>query len=135
MAFDSNLAPVVGQQTTLTADNAAVVTPRIELLKARAAAGEAELVVRARIKNDERGFLYLPESNSFATDNPKNPSISEADLLALASDTELTFTAVPVASGERIALDRDSDGKLDGADCDDHHDWDFTWDFSFSWDD
>lgn len=92
-------------------------------------------MVRTRIKNNERGFLYLPESNSFATDNPKTPTISEADLLALASENELTFTAVPVASGERLALDRDSDGKLDGADCDDQHKWGWTWDLDWSWED
>jgi DNA-binding beta-propeller fold protein YncE len=135
MAFDTNLAPVVGQQVTLDAGNSAVVTPRIELFKARAAADEAELVVRARIHNTEHGFLYLPESNSFATDNPHHASISEADLLAMAANTSLTFTAVPVGAGERIALDRDSDGKLDGADLDDRADWDWTWDWSFSWED
>jgi DNA-binding beta-propeller fold protein YncE len=135
MAFDTNLAPVVGQQVTLAADNTALAMPRIELLKQRAAAGETDLVVRARVKNNELGFLYVPETNTFATDNPRNPSISEADLLALAAKTQLTFTAVPPASGERIALDRDSDGKLDGADCDDQHDWDWTWDLNWTWDD
>jgi YVTN family beta-propeller protein len=135
MAFDSNLAPIVGQQITLTADNAAAVSARIELLKARAAVGEADLVVRTRCKNNELGFLYLPESNSFATDNPRKPTISEADLLAMASESALTFTAVPAASGERIALDRDSDGKLDGADLDDSHDWDWTWDLDWTWED
>jgi hypothetical protein len=135
MAFDTNLAPIVGQQTTLSASNSAEVMPRVELLKARAAAGEADLVVRARIHNSEVGFLYTPETNNFATDNPRKPSISEAELLALAAKTELTFTAVPLASGERIALDRDSDGKLDGADWDDGHDWSWTWDWDFSWDD
>jgi hypothetical protein len=135
MAFDTNLAPIVGQQVTLTADNTAVASPRVDLLKARAAAGEADLVVRARVRNAEMGFLYVPETNSFATDNPHNPSITEAELLALAAKTPLTFTAVPVASGERIALDRDSDGKLDGADLDDQHSWDWTWDLNWSWDD
>ena len=32
MAFDSNLAPVVGQQVTLTARNGAAVNSRIDLL-------------------------------------------------------------------------------------------------------
>jgi hypothetical protein len=135
LAYDTNLAPIVGQQTTLDAQNSAVVTPRIELMKARATAEEADLVVRARIKNSEHGFLYLPESNSFATDNPRHPTISEADLLALAANTPLTFTAVPLGNGERIALDRDSDGTLDGADLDDRADWDWTWDWSWSWED
>src|SRR5207249_4339241 len=37
LAFDTNLAPVVGQQITLTGTNGATVGPRIDLLVARAA--------------------------------------------------------------------------------------------------
>ncbi len=36
LAFDTTFAPIVGQQITLTADNGAVVGPRIDLLIARA---------------------------------------------------------------------------------------------------
>jgi len=43
LAFDSNLAPIVGQQITLTNGNAGVAGPRIDLLIARAAANECEL--------------------------------------------------------------------------------------------
>jgi hypothetical protein len=32
----------------------------------------------------------------------------------LAGDAELTFTAVPSGSGQRIGIDRDLDGVLDG---------------------
>src|SRR6185437_12041562 len=42
LAFDSNLAPVVGQQVTLTGDNAAAAGPRISLLESRAEAGECD---------------------------------------------------------------------------------------------
>jgi len=42
-AFDSNLAPIVGQQTTLTEDNGAAVGARIDLLIDRARAGECDL--------------------------------------------------------------------------------------------
>ena len=70
-----------------------------------------------------------------ATDDPRHPSVTEAELIALVEHSPLTFTAVPVASGERIALDRDSDGKLDGSDLDDSHDWDWTWDLDWTWDD
>ena len=34
----------------------------------------------------------------------------------------LTFTATPLGTGHRIALDRDRDGDLDGNDCDDESD-------------
>ena len=46
MAFDSNLAPIVGQQTTRTATNGATVDPRIDLLQQRADAGECDLVAK-----------------------------------------------------------------------------------------
>ncbi len=42
-AFDSNLAAIVGQQVTLTSTNGVTVGPRIDLLIARAAAGECDL--------------------------------------------------------------------------------------------
>lgn len=137
MASDTNLAPIVGQQITLSANTAAAASARVDLLEARAAAEECDLVVRGRIRGEEVGFLYLPGSNSFATDDPRDDAVSDADLRALAQKTPLTFTAVPVGNGERIALDRDSDGRLDGVD---RHDtgrgrgrgWWFAWG---GWDD
>jgi hypothetical protein len=47
LAFESNLAPIVGQQVTLTATNGAVVGPRLALLMARAEA-RARRARRAR---------------------------------------------------------------------------------------
>ena len=41
LAFDTTLAPIVGQQVTLDATNAAVAGPRIDLMIARAAAASA----------------------------------------------------------------------------------------------
>lgn len=48
LAFDSNLAPIVGQQVTLSAANAGVVGPRIDLLMARADVGECALVMKGQ---------------------------------------------------------------------------------------
>lgn len=48
LAFDTNLAPIVGQQITLTPTNAAVAVPRINLLIARAEARECELIVKGQ---------------------------------------------------------------------------------------
>ena len=41
MAYDSNLAPIVGQQTTLTSSNAATAGARLDLLEQRAARATA----------------------------------------------------------------------------------------------
>ncbi len=119
MAFDTNLAPIVGQQITLTEENADLVSPRIDLFKQRAAAGECELVVRGRLALREVGFLYAPATGEFVPDRSRSRALTEDELRALSRHTELTFTAVPPGSGARIAHDRHSDGTPDG----DHWTW------------
>ena len=83
MAFDSNLAPIVGQQATLTRDLDATVGPRIDLLEARADAGECDLVARLWGDDGDRGYLYLG-GGLFQGDRQADPPISDADLRALA---------------------------------------------------
>jgi hypothetical protein len=110
LAFDSNLAPIVGQQVTLGAKSGADVRARIDLLEARASFGECDLIVKGSVG----GFLYVPASNAFAPDRARGPLLSDRALCALAGQTELTFTAVPPGSGRRIGIDRNADGVLDG---------------------
>ncbi|HEY6878333.1 MAG TPA: hypothetical protein VI299_09945 [Polyangiales bacterium] len=86
---------------------------RIALLLARAAADECDVVVRGVTKADEVGLLYLPASSKFAQNKAGAPGLTQAQLVSLAGKAPLTFTAVPPGSGERIALDRDSNGVLD----------------------
>jgi DNA-binding beta-propeller fold protein YncE len=117
-AFDSNLKPIVGQQVTLTDTNAATVNGRINLLIARAAANDADVVVKGTDTGEARGWLLLPSGN-FQPDRAADPLLSDAQLrqLATTSGQELTYTAVPVGSGTRAGVDRDEDGDLDGDDC------------------
>ena len=110
LAFPTNLAPVVGQQITLTASSPAEVDARIDLLRQRADAGECELVAKTRISDDEAGFLYVG-SGLFARDRRGQPPIPGAALRALAP---VTYTCVPPGSGERVGVDRDGDGSWDG---------------------
>jgi hypothetical protein len=114
LAFDTNLAPIVGQQVTLTAATQRAVSPRIDLLMARADAGECDLVAKGRIR-DEIGFLYLG-GGRFQADRRALPPILDRDLrrLVTATGAELTYTCVPPGSGRRIGIDRDLDGALDG---------------------
>lgn len=114
LAFDTNLAPIVGQQVTLSKHNRDVAMPRVELLLQRAAADECEVVVRGRMRRRELGVLYDPRSDRFVPDQAKAAALTREELEDLSQVTALTFTAVPLGSGERIALDRDSDGVLDG---------------------
>jgi len=107
-AFDSNLAPVVGQQITLTALNSAVALPRVNLLLARAEQGECELIARTA----DRSYLYA--DGKFRPDKKFALPLGKPEmwLLAKLPGQELTFTCVPVGAGRRMGLDRDLDGVL-----------------------
>ncbi len=101
LAYDSNLAPVVGQQATLTQGNATAVRERIQLLIARADAGECELV--ATRKSHRKGYLYLgagvflrPDGRNRITDTTLRDKV-------LRDGVELTYLCAPRGSGARIA--------------------------------
>ncbi len=114
LAFDSNLAPIVGQQVTLTATNQSVVTPRLNLLIERANLGECDLVVKGRIDGQDVGFLYVGGAQ-YRKDKVALPNISDSNLRAsVVATNALTFTCVPPTSGLRSAIDRDLDQHLDG---------------------
>nr|WP_276203617.1 hypothetical protein [Hyalangium minutum] len=113
--FPSNLAPIVGQQVTLTSSNLTVAGPRIELLIAQAEAQECDLVVKGAGPQRELGFLYRPGAG-FQPDQRSRKPLSAEALRALASKPgrELTYTCVPPGSGARIGIDRNLDGIYDG---------------------
>jgi len=113
LAFDSNLKPIVGQQVTFTGDNSAAALPRLQLMLARADAGDCQVVA----KRGERGYLYVG-GGKFRPDRSHEPLIPEGVLRLLSKQRhgEVTFTCVPPGSGQRIGIDRDDDGILDGDD-------------------
>ncbi|MDI1442580.1 hypothetical protein [Polyangium sp. 6x1] len=115
LAFDSNLAPIVGQQVTVTNHNSAAAKVRLDLLVARAEVGECDLVGKTRFALHEVGFLYVG-ANEFTSSYQSFGTVSKTALLNLAQffQRELTFTCVPPGTGERIGLDRDEDGIRDG---------------------
>jgi DNA-binding beta-propeller fold protein YncE len=104
LAFDSNLAPIVGQQITLNHSNAAVVGERIDLFEARAAAQECDLVVQGRIAGRATTLLFDPVRAKFKLSG-RSGDLSDLEVRSLArsKDGELTFTCVPPGSGARIA--------------------------------
>jgi len=116
-AFDSNLKPVVGQQITLNVSNAGVVGLRINLLIARAAAGDADLIVKYTQAGEKRGAHRLP-SGIFQTDKNTEAALTDTQLrnLAQTGGQEVTYTAVPVGAGLRMGIDRDGDTVLDADD-------------------
>lgn len=123
LAFDSDLAPIVGQQVTLDDANFTDVDARLSLLEQRAGAPfvsailggvttECDLVAHGRWNNRLRSALYDPGTDTYIPDSLGDSPISAADIrtLAQAPGQATTFTCVPPGSGTRIALDRDEDG-------------------------
>lgn len=115
LAFDSNLAPIVGQQITLTGTNGLVAGPRIDLLRQRADVGECDLIAKSQLGSSDIGYLYVG-SGRFRPDRTPAPLLSDFALRALVAITHVpvTYTCVPPGSGVRMGIDEDSDGYLDG---------------------
>jgi DNA-binding beta-propeller fold protein YncE len=114
LAFDSDLAPIVGQQITLTNTNASAAGPRIDLLLKRAAAQfqskslggtvpECDVVAQVAQNGAMKAYLYDPATAGFTPPNLSG-SISDAMLRALAGTPgqEVTYTAWPPGSGLRV---------------------------------
>jgi hypothetical protein len=125
LAFPGDLAPIVGQQITLTATSPAAVGTRIDLLIARSGAAftslilggtvtECDLIVKGSVGGVARGWKRL-SSGLFQDD--RGNTLNDASLRALAqTEGPLTYTCAPPGSGTRMGIDRDEDGVLDGLD-------------------
>jgi YVTN family beta-propeller protein len=111
-AMETNLAPIVGQQATLTNQNAGDVGALIDLLRDRADEGECELVAKVKIGQVELGFYWT--GGAFTTSFAGAPDLSEAQVKLLATVSPVTYTCVPPGSGFRVGVDRDGDGHRDG---------------------
>ncbi len=107
LAFDSDLAPIVGQQVTLTATNATSVNARINLLMQRAAASftskaldgltkECDLIATVARNGRVETYLYDPATKLFGT-------LTDSALRAFASTPgqEVTYLAATPGSGRR----------------------------------
>jgi hypothetical protein len=117
LAFDADLAPIVGQQVTLNNSNAAGAGPRVTLLEQRCAAPftslvlggsttECDLVANVVLEKNVQGLLYSPASGTFAS--ASGATFTDAQLRAVAATPgqEVTFTAVPPGSGNRVAFNQ-----------------------------
>jgi DNA-binding beta-propeller fold protein YncE len=125
LAFPSDLAPIVGQQITLDASNSDLVSPRINLLLARAGTAftslilggtvtECDLIVKGSVGGTPRGWVRQA-SGLFQDDT--GATMDDASLRALAtSEGPLTYTCAPPGSGMRMGVDRDEDTVRDGVD-------------------
>jgi hypothetical protein len=127
LAFDSDLAPITGQQVTLTQTNAASAGPRIDLFIARAAAPftskilggsvmECDLIAKAVVNSRQTGFVRRADGRFYPDDG--GAALTDAQLRAVAIQygQPVTYTCAPPGSGQRMGVDRDLDGVLDARD-------------------
>ena len=118
-AFPTESPPITGQQLTVTPGNQAAAQARLDLLVERGLVTdpvpECDIVVHGVTGSETRGWLMTAEGD-FRSDRAAEGNLSRTGLLALVSEPadRLTFTCTPWGSGERIALDRDEDGVLNG---------------------
>ena len=112
-------APAVGYQFVMDQANAttAQVTADMQLLTNQALPGDLDLTAHGYLDGELTGLLYQPLSNQFVTDRSGVGPFTPTQLQSKAQggQADLAFTAVTLGTGERIALDRNTDGILNGA--------------------
>jgi DNA-binding beta-propeller fold protein YncE len=114
MAFDSDLAPIVGQQITLHAGNAMAAGQRIDLMVQRAktpfvskelggTVTECDLIASVVEGGARKGYWLDVGSGSFvdALGAPRTDAALRA--LAATPGQEVTYTCAPPGSGKRMA--------------------------------
>ena len=118
LAFDTGTAPAVGYQVTVDQANATDPTANadLDLLVARALAGDLDLVAKGSVQGQLRGLQFDTALQTFRADATGAGPFTLAQLRVLlqGGSAALTFTGVAPGSGTRIGRDRDLDGLLDG---------------------
>ena len=130
LAFDNDVAPIVGQQITLDGptDPSSNLSQRLDLLIAQAdvtgfqslilggTVPFCDLIAKGVSGGQQRGWVWNPVSNMFTPDDGTS-EINEAAMRALAgAGQEITFTCMPPGSGQRAGVNRDRDTVFDGLD-------------------
>ncbi len=114
LAFDSDLAPIVGQQVTLRSDNASSAGARIDLLIARAqtpftskllgpGATECDLVARVTIGGVPSALRLQSDGTFLPDDGSAAMSDSSVRALAATPGQEITYTCLPPGWGKAAA--------------------------------
>ncbi|MCH2103118.1 MAG: beta-propeller fold lactonase family protein [Planctomycetes bacterium] len=118
LAFDTGAAPILGKRVLLDSDHFSgpELVSMINLLEARVAAGDIDLVFRGLYEGSPRSYLYDLPSGSYRADMQGAADLSRSELLNLAQAGTLEGCLIGVSPGEgvRFGRDRDSDGTLDG---------------------
>ncbi len=113
LAFDSNLAPIVGQQITLNKKSTKEQIQRVRLMQARAKQGENDVIAKVRIGPLMVGLLYEPNQRVYMLRPNGVWRLRLKRLIKVARAYPVTFTSVPLKQGLRMGLDRELDGQID----------------------
>ncbi len=117
LAFDTGTAPGVGYRVRLNSTTAALsaTTSDLNVLIARAAASDFDLVAHGDRFGDPLDWLYVPSSGIWTPDKSGIASMTHAAFVAAAAsgNQSVVVTGVPFMSGTRAALNRDRDAFLD----------------------
>ena len=117
--FPTESAAVTGQAITLTSNNLAATAARADLLISRAEVTvpipECDLVANGVISSAATSWLY-DGAGVFLPDSAGGASLTRGELEAQLSSPadRITLMCVPWGSGQRIAIDSDMDGILNG---------------------
>ena len=118
MVLDTGTAPTVGMQITIDQSNAtnAAAIADLDLLIARAIAGDIDLVAHGSVSGASAALLYSVAGANFVGNATGFAARTKTQLLSLAQagNAALTYMGVPPGAGQRIARDRDLDSQLDG---------------------
>jgi len=129
LCFDTGTAPAVGHARTITPSNVdtASISNDWAMLERQASlrfqdafiltgsVTNISLIARGTIDGQRRSLLYRPATTNYVMDKSGVGPFNHAELVAkVAAGDTLTVMGVPLVSGERMAIDRDSNGVLDG---------------------
>jgi hypothetical protein len=104
LVSETNLRPIVGQQVTLTSSNAAVAGPRIDLLIARAQAGDCDLIAwsSSSAAGGAVSGRMLPGGN-FQLSVGLTWTDAQIRNNVATTGEPVTYTCVPVGNGVRLS--------------------------------
>ena len=115
MAFDTGMAPAVGNQVTVDASTREDLKLRAELLRLvrQARAGNCDVIAKGIVGGEPRGYVLMPDGR-FQSDRHGEPELALDAFFALCGlGGTITFTGVPPGTGLRAGIDRDRDGLWD----------------------
>jgi len=105
MAMDSEFAPIVGQQITLSSSTGADTDSRLDLLLERAAITtprpECDLIANGVILDTPRAFLLHDDGQFRSAQEAEDYTVAQLRDLSQQSGSAITFTCMPPGTGAR----------------------------------